>query len=352
MRASPRREANLRRTCWRARAIPLSKQGADHIALAHCCIRFAEYYWTVNDYEEVLSLYKEASRIYTLHKHKETKEYAHLLSWIAVAYMHTGIGGVPLATKHNELADKLVKKVFGSLSWELHRTMIDRVWLLQHSVEDTAESKKSQDTRKAFSMAERVETHATMLLNSLEGTRREDRVFDNALSELSVFAPKARVLLVVEDEPPLECPWSMTDRRRGARGAAPAAADARLGESPTGLRGSQAPKPPRISRMQSDGVAAVAGEDEGSVKKKGVQFKSGAETERGSRESKRGAAGSLPKHDKALRKRSATSRTLSSISGDDSAVGARSRPAPPVKAKTQQLQFPIIPSAVARLTPN
>ena len=121
------------------------------------------------------------------------KEVVQLLNWCVHA--HVLNGNVPEATQLNEKALALAKSVFGDLSFELWRTMLDKVYLIQHSVgPDVAAT--SAEARKAFSMAERVETHAAILLNNLQS----EKVDDDRVTELSIFAPPKREYVLRPEE--------------------------------------------------------------------------------------------------------------------------------------------------------
>ena len=179
----------------RARAIRLAKQGGMHQAYARCLIKLGDYYWLLDNYQKVVELYTEAVVILTEHGTERSKPVVMLTSWLVHA--HILLGNLQEATKINERVLALAKPVFGDLSWELWRVMIDKVWLIQHSINPDAAA-NSTEARKAFSMAERIETHAQILLNSLQA----DKVEDDKISELSTFASlKREIVLRPEDGP-------------------------------------------------------------------------------------------------------------------------------------------------------
>ena len=80
--------------------------------------------------------------------------------------------------------------VFGDESWEKHRILTDRVSILQNANPQGANA-QSADARKAYAMAERVETHAKILREKLQ----EGRVLDDAMP-LAWFAPRCRLRLL------------------------------------------------------------------------------------------------------------------------------------------------------------
>ena len=73
--------------------------------------------------------------------------------------------------------------------------MIDKVWLIQHSY-DTSGGPASNESRKAYSLAERWETHAQILMTTLTS----DKVSDDAMSDLSTFAPLKREINLRPEE--------------------------------------------------------------------------------------------------------------------------------------------------------
>jgi tetratricopeptide (TPR) repeat protein len=190
-----------------ARAIRLAKQGSEHFELGLCLVKLAEFYWFVDQYDKVLELYLEAIRILTAFAGEKSKYVVHLLSWVVIARTLDSGGTTKEAIKANDRALILAKAVFGEMSWEVWRVMSDKVHLIQHSV-DPSLSAQSGEARKAYSMAERVETHAAILLDSLQKEKAEDE----RLSELSAFAPLKREAMLRPEEGDAPAP-----RRRGKR---------------------------------------------------------------------------------------------------------------------------------------
>ena len=74
---------------------------------------------------------------------------------------------------------------------QAHRIKMDRVQILQNSFDKDSGGQVSSEARKAFAMAERAETQAVTLLQSLVA----DKVADTA-RPLSVFAPHRRETLL------------------------------------------------------------------------------------------------------------------------------------------------------------
>jgi len=208
---------------FKALEIRETKQGRSHPQVAHCQLKICEWFFARASYEEAIPRLLSAIEIFTEHKTVKCKEVVQLWSWTAIAYML--LDDFSSATEWNTKAEVLVKKVFGAESWEAHRIMIDQVAILQHSFaedddkdkdkdkedekdddkegerkegERKAKQKKekkdkvgqSSEARKAFAMAERVETRA----NALEKALKKNGAADKALP-LCVFAVKRRNLL-------------------------------------------------------------------------------------------------------------------------------------------------------------
>lgn len=152
---------------------------------------------TADDHAKVLSLYTEAiNRLSECSMYTESsKTVTQLYAWSA--HCHTLLGQLDLAVKANDKALALCKVVFGDVAWEHHRIMLDKIWLIQHSW-DTSLGPASNEGRKAYSLAERHETHATTMLTTLT----KDKIEDTAIAELSAFAPLKRELVLRPEEDP------------------------------------------------------------------------------------------------------------------------------------------------------
>ena len=188
----------------RAKTIRAAKQGCDHPALARCLMKLADYFWLVDRYDKALSAYEEAMRIFALVNGERSKEVVMVCNWSVHALIL--LGNMPEAAKANERGRALCKAVFGDLSYELWRCMTDKVYLIQRSVGPDA-SATSTEARKAFSLAERIETHATILYGNLQA----EKVEDDRVSELSIFAPLKRELVL---RPEVDGADGETGRRR------------------------------------------------------------------------------------------------------------------------------------------
>ena len=172
-----------------ALAIRREKQGVAHLAVGYTLIKAAELHWSRHEFAATLPRYDEALSIFTACLDEKCKQVVQLRSYVALAHMY--LGKFAQAAEWNNLADKLVKSVFGEQSWELHRIHIDRVNILQHSYLQGAGA-MTADAKKAFAMAERVETHAKLLKADLQ----DKAAVDDAMP-LAFFAPRARVRLLL-----------------------------------------------------------------------------------------------------------------------------------------------------------
>ena len=138
-------------------------------------------------------------------------------------HCHILLGDLDAAARVNDRAIALAKGVFGDVAWELQRCMVDKVWIVQHSW-DTTLGPASNEGRKAYSLAERWDTHAQILLTTLTS----DKVEDVAVSELSIFAPLKRDLVLrPEDDPEAQAAKSRAGKKarkngKKAAGDAPA----------------------------------------------------------------------------------------------------------------------------------
>ena len=86
--------------------------------------------------------YEEALEIFKHRRGKNSKEVAQLTMWMVVALMW--LGKFPEAKDLNEKATTLVKKVFGEESWEGHRALLDKVYILQHEFDKESEAQASE----------------------------------------------------------------------------------------------------------------------------------------------------------------------------------------------------------------
>ena len=134
-----------------------------------------------------------------------SKQHAHLLSWVCIVSCH--MGKYTEARAYNDKATSLAKKVFGESSWEHHRCLVDHVFILTQSFQRGADQEK--EARKAYAMAERVETRATILERAMES----DKVEDDRMREFSAFAHLRREAMHNREEDP---PFMRKGRSDGA----------------------------------------------------------------------------------------------------------------------------------------
>eukprot|EP00327_Prymnesium_parvum_P014800 CAMPEP_0113272950 /NCGR_PEP_ID=MMETSP0008_2-20120614/23590_1 /TAXON_ID=97485 /ORGANISM="Prymnesium parvum" /LENGTH=915 /DNA_ID=CAMNT_0000122433 /DNA_START=28 /DNA_END=2775 /DNA_ORIENTATION=+ /assembly_acc=CAM_ASM_000153 len=225
------------------------KQGPQHIDTAYCLIKVAEGCWATYDFEGVLEIYTEALKIMRLRHGKETKAVAQVTMWMTAAHMW--LRNYQHAAQLNEKALAMVKKVFGEQSWEVHRALLDKVYILQRSF-DKENPSQSSEARKAFSMAERVETHATILLNHLTS----DKVADDVLP-LSHFAPIRRTWLIdLQNEIK---PFVRSDAKEGAGDAKVSRKAGAVGFKPDARKSKGPPNSTNVHAMARKQSAIGAG---------------------------------------------------------------------------------------------
>jgi len=199
----------------------------------------------LGDFERVVELYSDAVDIFEERVGENSKQVAQLTMWMVAAHMW--LGDMVTATELNERATALVKKVFGDISWEAHRALLDRVYILQHSF-DPNNSTQASEARKAFSMAERVETHATILANNLASEKIADDKVESA--KLSTFAPIRRdELIKQQSDKPFVRPG-----KEPSTGAMPPPSS--KGKPTVGFKGDTAQAPSRRASMAAKGAAS------------------------------------------------------------------------------------------------
>ena len=223
----------------RSLAIRALRQGQDHFDYGLCVIKLAEYYWLADDYARVLELYTEAiallsaNSVYTERSKTVAQLYAYSM------HCHALLGNMPGAIKANDKALTLCKQVFGDVAWELYRAMLDKVWLIQRSW-DTSLGPSSNEGRKAYSLAERWETHAAIMHTTLAN----DKIDDCSIG-LSAFASLKRELVLRPEDDPEGASAKQRANRKARR-------DAKNGSSryrePRAGAGSPALKPPAAAQ--------------------------------------------------------------------------------------------------------
>ena len=149
----------------RALRIRRSKQPTPHVQVAYCLVKVADAFWASRHIDQTLPRLTEAVKIFEASLGKRSKQVCQLYSYISLAYIC--LGNFAAGSEWNEKASELVKPVFGDMSWENHRIKLDRVTILQNSFDKEDKAAQSSEARKAFAMAERVETHAVILKQSL-----------------------------------------------------------------------------------------------------------------------------------------------------------------------------------------
>ena len=138
----------------------------------------------------MLPAYTLALSIFEATLKAECKQVVQLRSWAALAHMM--LRKFHEAKKWNDSAEGAAKLVFGDASWECHRILIDRVHILQGTVATAGQGAQSAETRKAYAMAERVETNAKIFKEQLQ----EARTVDDAMHSLAYFAPRCRLKMM------------------------------------------------------------------------------------------------------------------------------------------------------------
>ena len=138
----------------------------------------------------MLPAYTLALSIFEATLKAECKQVVQLRSWMALAHMM--LRKFHEAKKWNDSAEGAAKLVFGDASWECHRILIDRVHILQGTVATAGQGAQSAETRKAYAMAERVETNAKIFKEQLQ----EARTVDDAMHSLAYFAPRCRLKMM------------------------------------------------------------------------------------------------------------------------------------------------------------
>ncbi len=157
-----------------------------HVRIAHNMIRRAELFWTQGRFAEIVALYAEASEIFArVAGTTKCKQVSQLASWTASAWLQAG--EVSKAEEALRRAEELTGKVFGESSWEGFRVLRDKVAILQACASPSKGSQRDDVARKAYARAERFETRAVLLLQSLQ--QRGEDAKDAALHSLSYFAP-------------------------------------------------------------------------------------------------------------------------------------------------------------------
>ena len=138
----------------------------------------------------MLPAYTLALSIFEATLKEECKQVVQLRSWVSLAHMM--LRKFLEAKKWNDSAEGAAKLVFGDASWESHRILIDRVHILQGTVTMAPQGAQSAETRKAYAMAERLETSAKILKEQLQ----EARTVDDAMHNLAYFAPRCRLKMM------------------------------------------------------------------------------------------------------------------------------------------------------------
>ena len=138
----------------------------------------------------MLPAYTLALSIFEATLKEECKQVVQLRSWVSLAHMM--LRKFSEAKKWNDSAEGAAKLVFGDASWESHRILIDRVHILQGTVAMAPQGAQSAETRKAYAMAERLETTAKILKEQLQ----EARTVDDAMHNLAYFAPRCRLKMM------------------------------------------------------------------------------------------------------------------------------------------------------------
>ncbi|KAL1499076.1 hypothetical protein AB1Y20_013591 [Prymnesium parvum] len=201
-------ESDISHMLAHALEIRLKKQPPGHIQIAHCYVHEADWCWYEGNLPEVIKRYEIAIDIFT---HSEigfeSKEVAQLSGWVALC--HAAGEQYDGAFRYIEQAFKLSKKTFGAESWQVQRTLCDKAFILEDSVIEKDENHRplersarkegkdkdlSVEARRAFSMAERMQTQAEVLRTKL----KRDKVRDDVLP-LSVIAPRIRLLIISRD---------------------------------------------------------------------------------------------------------------------------------------------------------
>ena len=181
------------------------KNGPTHVRVAHALVRRAELFWTQRRYAQVCDLYARAIEIFA-DDGGVCKAVCQLTSWSAIAYLLNG--DLKMAEHANKKAEDLSIQVFGAVSWESFRLMIDKVRIYMAMVEEcnvpsttnpspideykgqadrdkSADPSRRKKAQTLYAKAERCETQAAILQASLV----KDKVLDLVLPTLSYFAP-------------------------------------------------------------------------------------------------------------------------------------------------------------------
>jgi len=155
--------------------------------MAHSLLRRAELLWATKRYEEVVDLLCEARSLFeSAAGTSKCKAVAQLTSWEASAYLCAG--QLSKAEGAIKRAEELASAVFGDVSWESHRLLRDKVRMWQALADDNKEAQSADAARKAYSKAERFDTRALILHQTL----LKDGVADKVLVSLSHYAPWVR----------------------------------------------------------------------------------------------------------------------------------------------------------------
>jgi len=164
---------------------------AHHPRLALCLLRRAELFWTQGRFTEVVSLYVEASAIFEHHLGtRQCKQVAQLAAWTASAWLQAGEAHKAEAALHS--AESLSSKVHGESSWHALYLLRDKVAICQARAAPSAKgTQRDEAARKAYARAERYETKAVLLLQSLRQrtVAKGEEAPDPVLQSLSHFAP-------------------------------------------------------------------------------------------------------------------------------------------------------------------
>jgi len=166
------------------------KQRKTLLTDAHGLVQSAEWFWALKDYDEVAVLYVEAVAIFEEMLGPKCKEVTQLHAWISVAYMW--MNNFDGAMKHNKLANKAVFVSHGEDSWEAHRLLVDKAFILEHRFDDSDRLSLSTESRKKFALSKFKSDSIQVKANVLLSTLRDKKIPDNRLHNLSVFASASR----------------------------------------------------------------------------------------------------------------------------------------------------------------
>lgn len=113
----------------RAHRIRSLQQGIAHETMVTCCIRLAEWYWVIDDYDEVVASYDQALLALRTNDQELSKEAVLVRAWQGVA--HSLALRYSAAASCFDCALRMVGRTHGKRSWEKVRLLADRACLLQ-----------------------------------------------------------------------------------------------------------------------------------------------------------------------------------------------------------------------------